>query len=143
MNFLLDTNVVSERAKRRPDPRVVAWLADVDEDRTFISVIVLAELRYGVERMPVGVRRARLSAWLTEELPRRFEARVLPIDIKITDSWGLVTARGQANGRPLGAMDAFIAATAERHDLTLVTHNTADFDASVIRLLNPWVTGRV
>lgn len=142
MSFLLDTNVVSEWTKPRPDAGVVRWLADVDEDRVFISVITLAELRHGVERMPDGARRRRLDAWLGDELPQRFEGRVLAIDAAIADIWGRIVARSQAAGRPVGSMDAFIAATAERHGLTLVTRNVSDFEPLGLALANPWTTGR-
>src|SRR6266849_5091329 len=138
VNFLLDTNVVSEWTKPRPDSGVVAWLAEADEDRVFISVITLAELRYGIERMPAGARRNRLDMWVSEQLPARFEARVLSIDTEAADTWGRVMARGQVRGRLVGTMDTFIAATAERHHLTLVTRNVPDFDALGIRLINPW-----
>lgn len=138
MNFLLDTNIVSEWTKPRPDSGVVAWLAEADEDRVFISVVTLAELRHGIERMPVGARRDRLDIWLTEQMVARFEARVLPVDAGTADGWGRIMARGQAKGRPLGTMDGFIAATAEQHDLTLVTRNVSDFDALGIRMINPW-----
>jgi len=141
VNFLLDTNVVSEWTKPRPDTGVVTWLAEADEDRVFISVVTLAELRHGIERLPAGARRDRLDAWLTEQVPARFEARVLPVDAETANFWGRVMARGQAGGRPVGSMDAFIAATAERHDLTLITRNVSDFDALGIRLINPWSNG--
>jgi predicted nucleic acid-binding protein len=116
----------------------VAWLADADEDRIFISVVTLAELRHGIERMPAGARRERLDIWLTEQLPLRFEQRVLAVDTGVADAWGRLMAREQAAGRLPGTMDAFIAATAERHDLTVVTRNVADFRALGVRLLNPW-----
>jgi toxin FitB len=138
VNFLLDTNIVSEWTKPRPDAGVVEWLAEADEDRVFISVITLAELRHGIERMPAGARRDRLDVWLTEQVPLRFEARVLNIDAATANTWGRVMTRGRAGGRPVGSMDAFIAATAERHDLTLVTRNVSDFEALGIRLVNPW-----
>jgi predicted nucleic acid-binding protein len=138
VNFLLDTTVVSEWTKPRPDPGVVAWLAEADEDRIFISVITVAELRHGVERLPAGARRDRLDAWLIEQIPLRFEDRLLAIDAETANGWGRVMARGQAGGRPVGAMDAFIAATAERHDLALVTRNVSDFNALGLRLVNPW-----
>jgi toxin FitB len=141
VNFLLDTNLVSEWTKPRPDAGVVTWLAEADEDRVFISVVTLAELRHGIERLPAGARRLRLDAWLTEDLPNRFEARVLPIDAGTANAWGKVVARGQAASRPVGTMDAFIAATAEQHDLTLVTRNVADFEALNVRLINPWKNG--
>ena len=69
MTFLLDTNVVSEWVRARPDPGVVAWLDEVDEDRVFLSVATLAELRSGIARIPTGSRRVRLEDWLGEELP--------------------------------------------------------------------------
>lgn len=138
MSFLLDTNVVSEWRKPRPDRGVAVWLDEADEDRLFISVVTLAELKYGVERLPHGARRDRLAAWLADELPRRFEARILAVDVETADGWGRIVAQRQASGRPIGAMDAFIAATAQRHDLTLVTRNSSDFAALEIRFLNPW-----
>jgi len=141
VNFLIDTNVVSEWTKPRPDGAVAAWLAAVDEDRVFLSVVTIAELRHGIERLPAGARSARLGAWLTEVLVPRFDARVLPVDADTADAWGRMMARGRSVGRSVGAMDACIAATAERHDLTLATRNTADFRALGIRLLDPWSRG--
>jgi predicted nucleic acid-binding protein len=138
VSFLLDTNVISEWMKPRPNPGVVAWLAEVDEDRTFLSVITLTELRYGIERMVAGHRRRRLEEWLEEELPLRFEARVLPIDPDVADACGKVVARSQAVGRRMEVMDAFIAATAEVHRLTVVTRNASDFQPVLRDVLNPW-----
>ncbi len=138
MSFLLDTNLVSEWVKMRPDAGVVRWLAEANEDRVFLSVITLAELRHGVERLPKGARRDRLDLWLTAQLPLRFEARILPIDAATADLCGRIIARGQTSGRPVGAMDAMIAATAEQHGLALVTRNIADFATLGIRLINPW-----
>lgn len=138
MNFLLDSNIVSEWTKPRPNERVAAWLAEADEDRIFLSVITLAELRRGVQRLPAGARRDRLDAWLTDQLKPRFEGRILPIDAETADVWGRLITHGQAAGRPVSTMDGFLAATAQQHDLTLVTRNTADFDILGIRLINPW-----
>ncbi|HVV94446.1 MAG TPA: type II toxin-antitoxin system VapC family toxin [Hyphomicrobiales bacterium] len=138
MSFLLDTNVVSEWVKPRPDPGVVQWLAEVDEDRAFLSVVTLAEIRRGIERLPHGHRRRRLEDWLLVELPLRFEGRVLPIDRAIADRWGLVVARSEAAGRPIGVIDAFLAATAIVQDLMLVTRNQDDFIGAVDETINPW-----
>ena len=138
MNFLLDTNVVSEWVRPRPDPGVITWMAEVDEDRVFLSVVSLAELRYGIAKMPAGVRRDRLDSWLGEEVLLRFESRILPIDASIANMWGQVLARSQALGRTIGILDGFLAATAEKHQLTMVTRNVADFFVLGHSVLNPW-----
>lgn len=138
MSFLLDTNVVSEWVKPRPDPGVVAWLAGADEDRVFISVVTLAELRHGIERLDDGRRRKRLDEWLRHDLLLRFEGRILPVDASVADAWGRLVARREATGRPIGAMDALIAAVAQVHDLTLVSRNGSDFKSAVKAIVDPW-----
>jgi predicted nucleic acid-binding protein len=138
VSFLLDTNVVSEWVKPRPDPRVVAWLAEVDEDGVFMSVVTFGELRHGIERLSAGRRRAQLDQWLREELPLRFDGRVLSIDAAVANAWGTIVAQRERTGRPISTMDAFVAATAEVHDLTLVTRNASDFKSSVKAIYNPW-----
>jgi len=137
VNFLLDTNAVSEWVKPRPNPGVIRWMEAADEDRIFLSVISLAELRYGVERLAPGARRSRLEAWLQDELPLRFEGRILPVDDNVAGAWGRAVARGEALGRPMGAMDAFLAATAETHHLILVTRDVSHFPV-LKNVLNPW-----
>ena len=79
MSFLLDTNVVSESTKLRPNAGLMTWLDGVDENSVFLSVITLTELRYGVERLAPGRRRKQLDRWLEHELPQRFEGRILPV----------------------------------------------------------------
>lgn len=138
MTFLLDTNVVSEGMKPRPDPAVIRWLADVDEDRTFISVITLAELRFGIETMGESSRRRLIDEWLRHELPQRFEGRIIAVDEAIADAWGKAVAHRKSLGRRIEAMDALIAATAQVRQLTVVTRNTSDFAGSVKTLVNPW-----
>ena len=138
MTYLLDTNVVSEWVKPRPNRGVVGWLADVDEDRVFLSVVTLAELRHGIDRLADGNRRRRLESWLRDEVPLRFEGRLLPVDQAVAEGWGQVVARREAAGRPIGVMDAFIAATAHVHALTLVTRNESDFESAVSEIVNPW-----
>jgi toxin FitB len=138
VNFLLDTNLVSEWSKPRPNPGVVSWLADADEDRVFISVVTIAELRHGIERLSVGRRRKRLNEWIEGELLSRFDERILPIDAATADAWGRIVAHREGLGRPIGTMDAFIAATAQVHKLTLATRNQTDFEASVAVVVNPW-----
>ena len=138
MSFLLDTNVVSEWVKPRPDEGVVKWLAEADEDRIFLSVITLSELRYGIERMPIGARRRRLESWLSHDLPVRFQGRLLPVDAAIADASGRLVARGDERGQPLGAMDSLLGATAQCHTMTLVTRNVSDFEQLGLTIINPW-----
>ncbi len=136
--FLLDTNAVSEWAKPSPDVGLAQWLATTDEDGIYLSVITLAELRNGIERLQEGRRRIRLDEWLRYELPQRFADRVLPIDEQVADEWGRLVARHTAAGRPMGIMDAFIAATAATSGLILITRNESDFATAGIRIHNPW-----
>jgi toxin FitB len=137
MRFLLDTNAVSEWVKPRPNPGLIGWMEAADEDRIFISVVSLAELHYGVERMAAGRRRSRLEQWLQHELPLRFESRIVPVDTHVAEAWGRTVSRSEAAGRSIGAMDAFLAATAETHQLTLVTRDVSDFPL-LKAILNPW-----
>jgi toxin FitB len=140
VSFLLDTNVVSEWTKPRPDPGVVAWLDTVDEDRALLSVVTVAELRRGIARLQPGVRRTRLDEWLRHDLLLRFESRILPIDAAVADAWGEIMASRDALGCPMTAMDAMIAATAIVHDLTLITRNEADFRPTLEMIVNPWLS---
>jgi hypothetical protein len=120
---------------------VVSWLAEVDEDRVFISVISFAEVRHGIELLPVGRRRERLAHWLAEDLPERFEGRILAVDQHIAETWGVIMARGQKAGLTPGSMDTFVAATAAAHNLTLATRNVKDFQRLGISLFDPWQPG--
>jgi predicted nucleic acid-binding protein len=112
-------------------------MESADEGRIFISVMSLAELGCGVERIAPGKRRRRLEEWLRDELPLRFEGRILPVNTEVAEAWGKTVSRNEAAGRPIGAMNAFLAATAETHRMTLVTRNVSDFPL-LQAILNPW-----
>jgi len=135
--WLIDTNVVSEWVKPRPDAAIVSWLDETDEDRIFLSVVSLAEIRFGIERLAPGRRRARLDRWLREELPERFAGRIVPIDERVADICGHLLARAQQAGRGLGAMDALIGATCLGCELVLTTRNIGDFDWLGVELFAP------
>lgn len=139
MTYLLDTNIVSEWIKPQPALGVIKWLAEADEDRVFLSVVTLAELRYGIERMPDGERRRRLHVWLKDELPVRFEGRILPVDRPVAEAWGQLLARSRAVGRTIAIMDGFLSATAEVHQMTMVTRNVSDFSDLRHPIVNPWL----
>ena len=137
MSVRLDTNAISDWQRPRPNPGLSAWVDSVDEEELFLSVVTLAELRYGVERMAAGSRRRHYEQWLEHELPLRFEDRILSVNRGIADAWGRVVALCAAEGKPISAIDGFLAATAEVHGLTLVTRNVQHF--TVLKtVLNPW-----
>ena len=135
MTYLIDTNVISELTRKRPSERVVKWLDGMPPDRLYVSVLTLGELRKGVAALPAGARRDRMGAWLDADLPAWFEDRVFPIDGDVADVWGRMLAQ---IGRPVGAVDSLIAATAMRHGLRVVTRNTADFQFPGLAVENPW-----
>lgn len=137
--FLLDTNVISEVARPQPSAAVLAWLAAVDQDNVFLSAVTIAELRYGIERMPAGQRRKRLSDWLFADVPTRFDGRILPVDDTVAHAWGQAVAMAEAAGRPIATIDAFVLATAVVHKLAVVTRNERDFRMLAPDVVNPWV----
>ena len=138
MRLLLDTNVLSEVTKPAPDPRVLEWLDQLDEDRSYISVVSIAEIRRGVALMDEGRKRDTLAEWLAQDLPRRFEQRVLHIDEPIALAWGDLMSLAKRRGRGLSSMDGLIAATAIAHNLRMATRDTKDFEGFAIELFDPW-----
>lgn len=138
MNYLLDTNVISEWCKPQPSVNVVRWCIETDEDRLYISVIALAEIRRGIELLADERRREHLSHWLTNDLSIRFERRILDVDERIANQWGVTMAASQKLGITMSSMDALLAATAIAHSMTLVTRNTNDFGHLHIAILDPW-----
>lgn len=138
MSYLLDTNVLSEVRRPVPDPQVMSWLDEVDEDRVYLSVISIAEIARGVALLDAGRRRDALAAWLEHELPMRFESRLLQIDERIALTWGRLMGEAKKAGRGLSVMDGWIAAVALVHDLVLVTRNIRDFEGLGVALLDPW-----
>lgn len=138
MNLLLDTNVVSELARQRPNEGVFNFFDEADEDRIFLSALSWAEIRRGIALMPEGAKKKALTAWLEDELRERFGARILPVDHDIADRWGVLMAVTKQRGRAVPVIDGFLAATALVHNLCIVTRNTKDFEDLGVRLLNPW-----
>ena len=136
--FLLDTNVLSEFSRTgEPDQHVKRWLKATAEESLFASVLTFAEIRRGIELLPVGKRRTQLEQW-QEDLQTSFETRLLPVTKAIGDRWALLSSQAQRRGTPLASIDGLIAATALEHDLTLVTRNVQDFTGLGVPILNPW-----
>jgi toxin FitB len=136
--FLLDTNVISELLKRKPEPKVTTWIDATDEELLFLSVLTLGEIRKGVVLLPRNARRTSLDAWLSKDLPLRFSDRILSIDQEIAHRWGQISGLASARGVNVPVIDGLLAATAIQHNLTLVTRNTSDVAATGVTLFNPW-----
>jgi len=133
--FLLDTNIVSELRRKRPDPQVMAWFAGVRDENLYLSVLSVGEIRRGVERLKLESQRLGVTEWLEGILLPWFGPRLLPVNLPVAECWGRLSA---AAGRPLPAIDSLLAATAMSHDLTMVTRNVIDFKLSSLRVINPW-----
>lgn len=140
MKYLLDTNVISEFRKEYPDTNVIDWLAKVDEERTLISVITVAELRRGVALLKDGQRKALLAAWVDKVLADRFDGRILDVTQPVAARWGLIMANAKQSGLALDFMDGFLAATAQVHSLCVVTRNVRDFQQLDLMIVNPWLS---
>jgi toxin FitB len=138
MNYLLDTCVLSEFTRRKPDEKVIRWLDSIDEEKLFISAIALGEIQRGIERLPESGRKTELLAWMNNGLLQRFGPRILPLEAETMLLWGSLTARLESAGRPLPVMDSLIAAAALQHNLILATRNVADFSPCGVQLTNPW-----
>ena len=137
MSCLVDTNVLSEPARAKPDPRVVDWLR-VNESELYISTLTVGEIRRGIERLPAGKRHDQLLAWL-QKLCDCMKGRILTFNLSTAHVWGQLKAGWDGQGITLPSLDSQIAATAHRHSLTLVTRNTKDFEKAGVRILNPFI----
>jgi predicted nucleic acid-binding protein len=138
MSYLIDTCCISELVKKKPNPNVLKWFADQDEISMYLSVITFGELRKGIEKLPDSKKKKELNQWVKEDLNHRFKNRVLNINMEEVNRWGKILATAEKNGKPLPAIDSLIAATAQVHDLTVVTRNTQDMEGSGVEVINPW-----
>ena len=135
--FLLDTNVVSEALRPRPDGRVVAWLREHDA-RSWLSVVTIGEIEAGIRGAPDPRRAEALRAWLDGVLIAQFAHRILSVDLAVARAWGVRVASARARGTPAGAVDALIAATAAQHGLSVATRNVRDFAHLDVDTVDPW-----
>lgn len=136
--FLLDTNIVSELVKPKPEANVTEWVENTDESLLYLSVLTLGEIRRGIAALPQSRRRATLEAWLDKDLRARFEGRILVIDQEVADRWGLLTSAARNSGMVLPVIDGLLAATALEHNLTLVTRDTGQIPSMGVAVFNPW-----
>jgi predicted nucleic acid-binding protein len=141
MPWLLDTNILSEIRRPKPDPRVLAFIAGNSLDQIHISSVTLAELRFGIKLLSEGsARRDELDNWLTRTIRPMFDQRVLPVTEDIMFRWRVLLEDGRKTGHTFSQPDLIIAATALQHGLTVVTRDRSDFDRAMVPVFNPWET---
>ncbi len=136
--WLLDTNVLSELRRPKPEPKVVAFIASKPLDRLFVSTVTFAEIRFGIERVGDATRRAELNDWLAHKVRPMFEQRALAVTEDVMFKWRLLVADGRKAGHTYSQPDLIIAATALHHGLTVVSRDTSDFRKARVPVLNPW-----
>ncbi len=136
--WLLDTNVLSELRRARPEPRVVAFVAEKPLDRLYVSAVTLAEIRFGIECASDLARRAELNDWLTHKMRPMFEQRVLQVTEDVMFKWRLLVEEGRKARHTYSQPDLIIAATALQHGLTVVTRDAAEFERARVPVFNPW-----
>jgi predicted nucleic acid-binding protein len=139
MAWLLDTNIISETRRLKPEPKVLAFIADHPLEELYISVVTLVELRFGIELLTQGdSRRDELNEWLTRDVRPMFVQRVLPITENVMFRWRLLVHEGRKAGHTYSQPDLIIAATALEHGLTIVTRDRRDYDKAGVSVVNPW-----
>lgn len=138
MNLLLDTCVLSEMVKPKPDGRVAAWFSAQRPDALYISTLTLGELQKGVAKLEPCARKTYLEKFLQSGIREGFKERTLSVDTEVALAWGRLVAQSEQAGQRMPYVDSLIAATALFHGLTLVTRNTRDMEASGVALFNPW-----
>ena len=135
--IVVDTNVVSELMRSNPSPAVASWVDSQPASELYTTSITVAEIRYGIERLPEGERRDVLVATAAEVFTS-FAEHVLPFDIRAAARYGRIVADRERAGAPITGFDAQIAAICQSHDATLATRNGKDFDGTSIEVLDPW-----
>jgi predicted nucleic acid-binding protein len=137
-SWLLDTNIISELRRAKPEPKVVTFVAGQSLERLHVSAVTIAEIRFGIELLPDARLRAELNDWLVHKVRPMFEQRVLPVSEDVMFKCRLLVEDGRKAGHTFSQPDLIIAATALQHGLTLVTRDTADYEKARVPLFNPW-----
>ena len=138
MAWLLDTNVLSELRRPKPEPSVVDFVSQCPLDQLYVSAVTLAEIRFGIELVGEPNRRAELNDWLAQKVRPMFEHRVLQVTEDIMLKWRLLVEEGRKTGHTFSQPDLIIAATALHHRLTIVTRDRSDYDKALVPVVNPW-----
>ena len=137
--IILDTNIVSELMKAEPDSSVLKWFESLENQPLMITVITVAELRFGVSALPDGKQKDQLSAAITAMINEEFDARVLEFNQASAEAYGILLAKLRKEGITMSQSDAMIAAIALINEAQLVTRNTRDFEHCGIEIVNPFL----
>lgn len=137
-SWLLDTNILSELRRPRPEPKVVAFVGRQPLERLYVSEVTFAEIRFGIELLEDAARRATLQDWLTHKIRPMFEQRSLPVSEDVMFKWRLLVETGRKAGHTFSQPDLIIAATALHHGLTVMTRDRSDYDRAGAPVLDPW-----
>jgi toxin FitB len=138
--WLLDTNVLSELCRPKPDAKVVKFVSNQSLDLLYVSVVTFAEIRFGIELVNDVSRRMELNDWLDHKLRPMFEDRVLEITEDVMLKWRLLVEEGRKSGHTFSQPDLIIAATALHHGLTIVSRDTSEYEKANVPVLDPWTT---
>lgn len=137
--WLLDTNVLSELRRPRPEPKVVAFVSAQPLESLYVSAVTFAEIRFGIEQLSDAGRRAELNMWLTHEVRPTFAQRMLTVTEDVMLTWRLLVEEGRKARHTFSQPDLIIAATALHHGMTVVTRDTDDYRRARVPLFNPWI----
>ena len=138
MRYLLDTCVVSELIKPRPDIGLTEWIQSQNEQNLYLTVLTFGEIEKGIEKTADETRKLRLRRWVEDDLKVRFSGRIFDVDMETIVTWGVAQGRAERKGRSMPTMDGLIAATALAKQCAVVTRNHIDMEQSGVELLNPW-----
>jgi len=136
--ILLDTNVVSEPMRPKPDRNVLAWLDAQAAESLYLSTVSLAELLLGIESLPAGKRRKALAAALDEQIIALFGERIVPFGLAAAATYAKIVTRARRHGHLIAVADAQIAAIAASHQFSVATRDEAPFQAAGVPIINPW-----
>ena len=138
-DWLIDTNVLSELRRDRPRSKVIGFLADKPLETMFVSVVTLAEIRFGIEQRDDLDKRADLKLWLDSEIRPMFQGRILPVSEDVMLTWRILVDRGRKSRHTFTQPDLILAATALQFGLTVVTRDVSDFERAGAAVVNPWL----
>ena len=138
MKYLLDTNIISELISNQPNQSVLDFLSLINENDIYLSVITIGEIKSGIENVKSLDKKEKLSKWLEDELLKRFENRIINIDINAMMTWGKINQNLKSIGKPLPIMDSLIATSCICHEFILITRNEKDFQNLVLKIINPF-----